>query len=198
MKTPEQAMGKTEIRISGYGGQGVILTAYVIGKAAAVLEGRHATMNQAFGPEARGSACSAQLILSDEPVTYPYVRGTDVLVALSQAAYGTFAEEVRPDGLIIIDRSLVTPDASRPQRLLGAPATSIAEELGKRMVTNMVMVGLFAAATGLVSEEAAREAVRTSVPAGTEELNLAAFERGAEEGRKLAGTAAPAAAGGGR
>ncbi len=198
MKTPEQGMGKTEIRISGYGGQGVILTAYVIGKAAAVLEGRHATMNQAFGPEARGSACSAQLILSDEPVTYPYVRGTDVLVALSQAAYGTFAEEVRPDGLIIIDRSLVTPDANRPQRLLGAPATSIAEELGKRMVTNMVMVGLFAAATGLVSEEAAREAVRTSVPAGTEELNLAAFERGAEEGRKLADTAAPAAAGGGR
>jgi 2-oxoglutarate ferredoxin oxidoreductase subunit gamma len=74
-------MARTEIRITGFGGQGVILAGYVIGKATAVVEGRHATLNQSFGPEARGSACSAQLILSDEPITYPYVRTTDILVA---------------------------------------------------------------------------------------------------------------------
>ncbi|MFQ5876681.1 MAG: 2-oxoacid:acceptor oxidoreductase family protein [Acidobacteriota bacterium] len=176
-------MATTEIRISGFGGQGVILAGYVIGKAVAVLEGRHATLNQSFGPEARGSACSAQLILSDAPVAYPYVRRTDVLVAMSQDAFRRFAREVRDGGLALIDDSLVTPGVDRRIRILGGPATRTAERLGKRIAANMVMVGLFAATTGIVAPESVREAIRTSVPSGTETLNLTAFDRGLAIGR---------------
>ncbi len=178
-------MARTEIRITGFGGQGVILAGYVIGKAAAVGEGRHATLNQSFGPEARGSACSAQLILSDEPITYPYVRQTDILVAMSQDAFRRFSGEVRDGGLALVDDSLVTPGDDPRIRVMGAPATRTAEQLGKRIISNMVMVGLFAGATGLVSADATRESVRTSVPPGTEKLNLDAFERGLELGMKI-------------
>lgn len=175
-------MTRTEIRLTGFGGQGVILAGYVIGKAAAVVEGRHATLNQSFGPEARGSACSAQLILSDEPVTYPYVRRPEILVALSQDAYRQFLPDVRDSGLVVFDDSLVELDRSSTIRAVGAPATRIAEEIGKRIMANMVIVGVFTSATGLVEGDAVREAIRTSVPAGTEDVNLAAFERGFEYG----------------
>jgi len=178
-------MAITEIRITGFGGQGVILAAYVIGKAAAVVEGRHATLNQAFGPEARGSACSAQLIISDEPITFPYVRGTDVLVAMSQDAYRMFEHEVKPDGLALIDDSLVTPNPEATYRVLGVPATLTAEKIGKRIMANMVMVGLFTAASKAITAESGREAIRTSVPSGTEEVNLKAFDSGFEIGNEL-------------
>ncbi|MGD8375942.1 MAG: 2-oxoacid:acceptor oxidoreductase family protein [Acidobacteriota bacterium] len=180
-------MATTEIRISGFGGQGVILAAYVLGKAYAVVEGRHATLNQSFGPEARGSACSAQLILSEEPIMYPYVRGLDILVSMSQDAYHSFIDQVRPGGLVLIDESLVTPRPPDGLRLLGAPATRTAEEIGKRIMANMVMVGLFTAATRLVEPESAEEAIRTSVPSGTQDVNLRAFQSGLEMGRKLMG-----------
>jgi 2-oxoglutarate ferredoxin oxidoreductase subunit gamma len=177
-------MARSEIRISGFGGQGVILAAYVIGKAAAVVEGRHATLNQSFGPEARGSACSAQLIVSDDPVMFPYVRRTDVLVTMSQEAYRLFKGETAEGGMILYDDSLVTPELHLGRELVGVPATRIAEELGRRVVSNMVVVGLFVEATKLVLPESARKAIESSVPAGTEELNLRAFERGIEGARE--------------
>lgn len=179
-------MATTEMRFSGLGGQGMILCAYVVGRAAAVVDGRHATLNQAFGPEARGSACSAQLVVSDEPVMYPYVRGTDILVAMSQDAYQRFVDEVRDGGTVIVDESLVTPAATGRVRIVTAPVTLAAERLGKRIVGNMVMAGVFTEVTGVVSAEAMRRAIRESVPSGTEELNLAAFERGLELGRSIA------------
>jgi 2-oxoglutarate ferredoxin oxidoreductase subunit gamma len=163
----------------------MILCAYVVGRAAAVNEGRHATLNQAFGPEARGSACSAQLVVSDEPVMYPYVHGTDILVAMSQDAYQRFVDEVRDGGIVVVDDSLVTPVATDRVRIVAAPATRAAEGLGKRITANMVMAGVFTATTQAVSPEAMRAAIRESVPGGTEELNLAAFERGLEIGRSI-------------
>lgn len=181
-------MATTEMRFSGLGGQGMILCAYVVGRAAAVIDGRHATLNQAFGPEARGSACSAQLVVSDEQVMYPYVRGTDILVAMSQDAYQTFVGEVRDGGIVIVDESLVTPGDVDRVRVVSVPATLAAEKLGKRIAANMVMAGVFTAATDVVSPDAMREAIRESVPSGTEELNLAAFTRGLELGRSIART----------
>ena len=178
-------MPRTEIRVSGLGGQGVILCGTIIGKAAAIFDQRHATMIQAFGPEARGSACSAQVTLDDQPVTYPYVKQPDVLITMSPDAYRQFAPQMKPGGLLLYESDLVTPGAELPTgaRTLGIPATRMAEEIGRRLVLNIVMTGFFTGATGLVSDEAARQAVLASVPKGTEDLNLRAFESGYAYGR---------------
>ena len=177
-------MARTEIRVSGLGGQGVILCATIIGKAAAIYDGRHATMIQSFGPEARGSACSAQVTIADEPVAYPYVTRPDVLVTMSPDAYEQFASQLKPGGILLYESELVTPGAKLPAgaRLHGIPATRYAEELGRKLVLNIVMVGFFAGQTGVISREAVEKAVLDSVPRGTEELNMRAMVRGYEQG----------------
>ena len=172
-------MSRTEVKIGGFGGQGVILTGMVLGKAAALHAGKNATMIQSFGPEARGSACSSQVVVSDDAILYPYIRQPDILVVMSQEAYTRFVPELAPDGILIYEEDLVRPDdrvGDRASR--SVPATRIAEELGNRIVVNMVMLGFFTKVTRLVSEESVREAVRSSVPRGTEELNLLALSRG--------------------
>src|SRR5664280_2556077 len=103
-------LGLTEIRIAGFGGQGVILAAAVIGKATAIFEGGYATMTQAFGPEARGGSSSAQVILSSDPILYPYVAQPDVLVVMSQEAYTKFTPQLKPGGVLIIEQELVRVD----------------------------------------------------------------------------------------
>jgi 2-oxoglutarate ferredoxin oxidoreductase subunit gamma len=177
-------MPLTEIRVAGFGGQGVILSAIVLGKAASIHQGEYATMTQNFGPEARGGACSAQLLLSDQPVLYPYVTQPDVLVVMSQEAYVKFAPELKEGGLLLIERDLVrVSDLPKQTRIYSVPATRLAEELGKRMVLNIVMVGFFTAVTGLLEADAVRKAVTDSVPASFRELNLKAFDRGYEYGK---------------
>lgn len=181
---------RTEIRVGGLGGQGVILCGMIIGKAAAIFDGKHATLIQAFGPEARGSAASAQVTLSDEPIGYPYVRRADVLVVMSPDAYSTFVPSLKENGLLLYESELVRPNDHLPPgvRAFGVPATRLAEELGRRLVMNIVMVGFFTATTKLVSYEAAKKAVLDSVPRGTEELNLKAFEAGYGYGMELLAT----------
>lgn len=176
-------MQLTQIRLAGFGGQGVILSAIVIGKAASVFEGGFATMTQSFGPEARGGACSAQCILSDAPILYPYVTQPDILVVMSQEAYSKFTPELRENGTLIVEEDLVRIGDLKPGvRVYSVPATRLAEELGKRMVLNIVMVGFFAAVTGLVEADALRNAVADSVPAHFADLNLKAFDKGFEYG----------------
>ncbi len=183
-------MQLTEIRIAGFGGQGVILSAIVIGKAASILEGGFATMTQSFGPEARGGACSAQVIIDSKPVLYPYVTNPDVLIVMSQEAYTKFAPELKAGGTLIVEQDLVKVSGlSEAGRVYSAPATRLAEELGKRMVLNIVMVGFTAAVTNLVSREALRTAVGDSVPPSFRELNLKAFDRGYEYGLEALETA---------
>jgi len=176
-------MQLTEIRIAGFGGQGVILSAVVLGKAASIYQSGFATMTQNFGPEARGGACSAQLILSDSPVLYPYVTQPDMLVVMSQEAYSRFVPELKDGGTLIIEQDLVhLDDLKAGIKVYSVPATRIAEELGKRMVLNSVMVGFFAAVTQLLSPEAVRKAVEDSVPPSFQEINLKAFSKGFEFG----------------
>ncbi len=176
-------MQLTEIRIAGFGGQGVILSAVVIGKAASIVEGGFATMTQSFGPEARGGACSAQVIIDSKPVLYPYVTNPDVLIVMSQEAYTKFAPELKPGGTLIVEQDLVKiTGLSEAGRVYSAPATRLAEELGKRMVLNIVMVGFSAAVTKLLGRDALRQAVGDSVPPSFRELNLKAFDRGYEYG----------------
>jgi 2-oxoglutarate ferredoxin oxidoreductase subunit gamma len=172
-------MRLTEIRIAGFGGQGVILSAIVLGKAASIYQNGFATMTQNFGPEARGGACSAQLVVSDTPVLYPYVAQPDIMVIMSQEAYNRFAHELKPGGMLIVEEDLVrVSNINADTRVYSIPATRFAEELGKRMVLNSVMVGFFTAVTQLLDSEAVREAVADSVPPSFRELNLKAFEKG--------------------
>lgn len=176
-------MRLTEIRIAGFGGQGVILSAIVLGKAASIYENVFATMTQNFGPEARGGACSAQLVVSDSPVLYPYTTQPDIMVIMSQEAYNRFAHELKRGGILIIDEDLVrVADLKGDAKVYAIPATRFAEELGKRMVLNSVMVGFFTAVTQLFSADAVRKAVAESVPPNFRELNLKAFEKGYEHG----------------
>lgn len=178
-----QRMQLTEIRIAGFGGQGVILSAIVIGKAASIIEGGFATMTQSFGPEARGGACSAQVIVDSKPVLYPYVTNPDILIVMSQEAYTKFAPELKEGGTLIVEQDLVKVSGlSSAGKVYSAPATRLAEELGKRMVLNIVMVGFTAAVTQVVSKDALRQAVGDSVPAHFRELNLKAFDKGYEYG----------------
>lgn len=181
-------MAKTEIRVGGLGGQGVILCGSIIGKAAAIHGGKQATLIQAFGPEARGSACSAQVMVSDEVIGYPYVKTPDILVLMSQDAYNQFIPTLKPGGLVLYEAELVTPDGKLPKgaRAVGVPATRFAEELGRRLVLNIVMVGFFAGVTGLLPLESVQKAVLESVPRGTEDLNLKAFRKGYDFGREQA------------
>ncbi len=180
-------MAKTEIRVGGLGGQGVILCGMIIGKAAAIHGGKHATLIQAFGPEARGSACSAQVTVSDDPIGYPYVKRPDILVLMSPDAAAQFLPQLKPGGLVLYEEELIPGLRAPPAevRALGIPATRFAEEMGRRLVLNIVMVGFFAGVTGILPPEAVEKAVVDSVPKGTEDLNLRAFRKGLEFGLGL-------------
>ncbi|HNS98916.1 MAG TPA: 2-oxoacid:acceptor oxidoreductase family protein [Polyangiaceae bacterium] len=179
-------MTTTEIKFGGLGGQGVILAGIITGKAAALFDNKEATLTQAFGPEARGSACSAQVVVSDTPILYPYVTRPRVLVSMSQDAYTKFSPQIAQGGMLLIEQDMVKPDPiPNEAKVFGVPATRIAEELGRRMILNIVMVGFFTSITKLVSVDAMRKAVEDSVPRGTTDLNLKAFDRGFQWGEKL-------------
>jgi 2-oxoglutarate ferredoxin oxidoreductase subunit gamma len=176
----------TEIRIAGFGGQGVILAAAVVGKAAAIFQGAYACMTQSFGPEARGGSSSAQVILSTEPILYPYVTQPDILVVMSQEAYRVFSPQLKPGGILITEQELVNVDQlPAGVRAYGVPATRLAEELGRKVVLNIVMVGFFGAVTNILEHDSLRQAVADSVPPAMQKLNLEAFDKGYEYGSKL-------------
>ena len=167
---------RTEIRISGFGGQGVVLTGYVLGRALTLFEGMEAVMTQSYGPEARGGASSANVVISDHSIAYPFVQNPDILIALSQEAYTRFRPQAKADAQVLIDEDLVKPFEDDLVRMI--PATRLAEELGRRIVANMVMLGFFTALTGLVSRESMEKALEASVKPKTVALNLEAFGRG--------------------
>lgn len=170
---------KKEIRFTGFGGQGIILSGVLAGQAAAIYDHKHSTMVQAYGPEARGSACSSQVIIDDKRVSYPYLRNLDVLVAMSQEGYDKFVGDVSESSTILCDAGLVDwKEKPAVEKFAAIPATQIAEKLGRTIVANIVMLGFFVAQTGLVSEQAMRESILSTVPKGTEALNMKAFEEG--------------------
>jgi 2-oxoglutarate ferredoxin oxidoreductase subunit gamma len=172
-------MSATEIKFGGFGGQGVILAAMVIGRAASLTQGLYATLTQSFGPEARGSACSAQIIVSSEKVLYPYVTKPEILLVMSQEACNKFLPAATDNATVIIEEDMVQPHAIKPgMKLFSIPAAKLAEELGSKMTQNLVMVGFFTAVTKIVVYEAVREAIIGSVPKGTEAMNLKAYDRG--------------------
>jgi 2-oxoglutarate ferredoxin oxidoreductase subunit gamma len=167
-----------EIRLCGYGGQGIILAGYIVGQAATVYQGKNAVFIQDYGPEARGGACRADVVISDSVVLYPYIVKPTILVAMSQEAYDKYSPSRRDDTLMIIDEDLVIPGETGDTRLMHMPARRIAEEMGRVAVANVAMLGFFTAATKVISAEAMKKSILASVPKGTEELNMNAFEQG--------------------
>ncbi|MCK4352333.1 2-oxoacid:acceptor oxidoreductase family protein [candidate division WOR-3 bacterium] len=165
-----------EIRFAGFGGQGIIRSGIIVGRAASIYDNKFATMNQSFGPEARGGACSSELIVSESRILYPYVTKPDVLIAMSQEAYEKFKPNLKKDGILIIDTDLVK--LKKAGKLFSIPATRFAEELGNRIIANVVMLGFFTALTKVVSVEAMKKTIPESVPSRFVELNLKAFDKG--------------------
>ncbi len=170
---------RTEIRLAGFGGQGIILAGYVLGRAAALYDSKNALLTQSYGPEARGGACAAELIISDEVIDYPMISRPDLVALMSQEAFHKFGSEVREDGTVLQDSDLVQA-AARTGQVYRVPCTRLAEELGNRIVANMVMLGFLGAVTGVVSRQALETAVRTAVRERTIPLNLQAVAAGYE------------------
>jgi len=172
--------------ITGFGGQGIILAGDILGRAATIYDHKFATMTQSYGPEARGSACSAQVIISKEEILFPYVREPQVLICLSQEGYSKNVGSLSPGGVLIWDSDLVqTKSIDSSLTTYNIPATRLAEELGNRMMTNIVMLGFLAVVHHIVSVQAMRKAVLSSVPGPTKELNAQAFERGRQYGEAI-------------
>jgi len=174
-------MPRTEIRIAGFGGQGVVLAGVLFGKAAVLCEGKHAIQTQSYGASARGGAARSDVIVSNDDIIYPQVTAPDVMVAFTTEALSKYQSKLKQDAVLIIDEDLVTPPEGTSFRIYRVPATSIAvSEFGRGIVANMIMLGFLTAVTGVVSTQALEETIKTGVPKGTEELNLAAFRRGVE------------------
>lgn len=177
-------MSRKEIRIAGLGGQGVVLLGSIIAQAAAIFDKKNATLTQDYGPEARGGACRAEVVISEEGALYPYVVEPSILVLMSQEAYRKYGTGLGSRTQVLIDKDLV-PLREGTDTMYAIPATRLAQELGRTVVANMVMLGFFAATTDVVSTEALKKSLLASVPKGSEELNMRAFERGCSYGREL-------------
>ncbi len=175
-----------EILITGFGGQGIVLAGNILGKAAALHDEKHATLTQSYGPEARGGSCSAQVMISDEEILFPYVEQPRVMVCMSQEGYTKNVGSLISDGLLIWDSDLVqTEEPESGWTTYHIPATRFAEELGNTMMANIVMLGFLSAVSDVVSVESLRKAVLSSVPPHTKEKNEKAFERGHEYGEAI-------------
>ena len=175
-----------EILICGFGGQGIVLTGNILGRAATIYDQKHATMTQSYGPEARGGSCMSQVVIGEEEILFPYVENPRVLVCMSQEGFDKNVGTLVPDGLLVWDTDLVETGAVRGDcTAYHAPATRFAEELGNKMMANIVMLGFLSAVSNLVSAEALKQAVMDSVPPNTTEKNARAFDRGREYGEAI-------------
>jgi 2-oxoglutarate ferredoxin oxidoreductase subunit gamma len=174
-----------DIRFSGFGGQGIIKCGLITGKALSLFDDKNATLTQSIGPEARGSAASSQLVISSDRVLYPYIVAPEILVCMSQEAYEKYEPDLRDGGLLLVDEDLVKhPKPRGKTKMYSIPATRIAEELGNKIVMNLVMIGFFTAITEVVPPEAIKKALPGLVPGRFLELNEEAFDRGYKYGRE--------------
>jgi len=172
---------RNEIRFSGFGGQGIILSAVIIGRAAVMYDNKFAVQTQVYGPEARGGASMSAVIIDDDPILYPKVSTPGIYVIMSQEGFEKYGADAQDPAVMLVDSTLVH---SRPKcRYIEVPATQEAKQtLKKDIVANIVMLGALVAATQVVSEESLKKAILDSVPKGTEELNLKAMQLGLQLG----------------
>ena len=176
---------RKEIRICGFGGQGIILAGIILGKAASLFDGNEAVQTQSYGPEARGGASKCEVVIDNKLIEYPKVQSPDVLVAMSEEALLKYIGDLKDEGTLIVDTSTTDIDGvmefveEHNIKVYEAPATKTAmQDIGLKIVANIVMVGAITKITEVISKEAVIKAIEDSVPKGTEEKNIAAFEAG--------------------
>jgi len=177
---------RIEVRFAGFGGQGIIKSGLIVAAAACIHGGKNAVQTQSYGPESRGGACKSEVVISEEDIDFPKVVQPDVLVVMSQHAYSEYAEDLKPGGTVILDPDMIPREMKlNDAKVYRVPATKIAEGLGKRIVANIAMLGAFAALTELVDADVLKESIKENIPKGTEELNLAAFQKGYDFAKSL-------------
>lgn len=181
-----KAIKERHVLITGFGGQGIVLAGDILGKAASLYDQKHATMTQNYGPEARGGACSSQVIISPEEILFPCVESPEILVCMSQEAYSKNIKSLRQGGTLIWDMDLVhTKKTDITGSTYSIPATRFAEKLGTKMMANIVMLGFISAVEHLVHAEALKKAILDSVPQATRDKNVEAFNMGREYGNSI-------------
>jgi 2-oxoglutarate ferredoxin oxidoreductase subunit gamma len=171
-------LGRREMRIAGFGGQGVVLSGQIVGQAVAVFDKQFAAFTQNYGPEARGGSCTAEVVAAEEAIGYPYLTKPQLVIILSQDAYNKYGKDLDKDTQLIIDPDLVKPDPAQKHSYLEIPANRMARDMGRVVVANIILLGFLAAVSNFVSAEALRKSVLASVPKGTGDFNLKAFELG--------------------
>jgi len=177
---------RLEVRVAGFGGQGIIRAGLILAMAASLFEDKNAVQTQSYGPESRGGSCKSEVVISDEEIDFPKALEPDVLLVMSQAAYTRYADALKNGGTLIFDPYMIPQQKENSKiRVYPVPATSMAEEMGKTIFANVIMLGALTAITTLVSGEAMKKAILSNIPKGTEKLNLEAYEKGYEYGRKL-------------
>jgi 2-oxoglutarate ferredoxin oxidoreductase subunit gamma len=168
-----------EIRLSGEGGQGMVLVGKILAEAAAIYEGINATQSQSYGPEARGGASRSEVILSDDDIDFPKATELDLLLALTQEACDRYVGDLKPTGVLLVDSEAVTRVPEGRFTVYSFPLIRAArEKLGREIVANLIALGLITKIVAHVSEGSIRESILTRVPKGTEDINLKAFELG--------------------
>jgi len=169
---------RVEVRISGLGGQGVVLAGEILGRAV-VYDGKYAVQTQSYGAEARGSAAKSEVIISDKKIGFPKVRKCDILVTMSQSALNKHLDDLKENGILLVDRDKVKEVPKVEAKVFSVPATRIAEtELKSRIYANAIMLGALTKITGIVSKEAVKKAIVDSVSKETKERNLEGFGKG--------------------
>lgn len=172
---------RQELRIAGFGGQGVITIGVLLAKGLGQFDGRHVAQTQSYGPESRGGACKTDVVASDEPIDYIKPLRLDALLAMSQPALDAYGEGLRDDGLLLVDNTLVTCLPDRFRNVWQIPATRLAEQdMGLRVVANVIMFGALARATGWIAPEVCKMALEATLPSKVLAKNLTAFELGYE------------------
>ena len=192
-------MNTTEIRFAGFGGQGIVFASIILARAASIYELRSvsqkdsklekkrdnvfAIQTQAYGPEARGGASRAEVMISDNNIAFPHISEPDILIVMSEPAFEKYANDVKPTTLTLIDSTIVK---SRPKnKYYEIPATKIADDLGNRVVANVVMLGALSAITGVVSKESLKKSLVDKINEETRTINLDAFKKGYNKGKKI-------------
>ena len=177
-----------QMRLSGFGGQGVVLAGALLGQAGAI-DGKHVAGSNSYGAQARGSGCKSEIVFSNRPIDFPHLTTADILIAMSQGAYNMYFKDVKDgSGLILYDQGQVVPKEDLSVKQIGIPATEQAfKRLNNKQAANIVFLGALIELTKIVSPKAIRKAIQTHVSGSFRDLNLKALETGMELGRRTDG-----------